>query len=475
VKVVVVGGGFAGLAAATRLTDEGQEVTLLEKRPVLGGRACSFVDETTGDVIDNGQHLFLGCYRHTRRFLERIGAAEKLRFRDDLQLTWLDGGKVKRMVSSSLPAPFHALAGLARAGALSVGERLLALRVAAALKAPSPLAPAAGERDTVDGWLARLSQSESARRNFWHPIALAALNDDPRTASAQLFETVLRETYLGKPEDARLAVAPSGLSQLYCDDAARYLTKNGAKLRLSTAVSEILVESISGVLVVKGVALASGERIDAEAVVVALPPPSLLELVPQSLRSGETYFDGIARLRSSPIVSIHLWLDRRVTDEPLFALAGSPIHWAFHRNQLGEVRDPSRSYLSLVTSAARDLIDRAPADLVALAVSELKRALPSTNGARLIHSRVIKERDATIAHPAGGERDRPLARTPARGLFLAGDWIRTGLPATIESAVRSADEVADMVLAFEPPPPPPPPKGFVPLGNLKKRPLPTAS
>ncbi|MSP62443.1 MAG: FAD-dependent oxidoreductase [Myxococcales bacterium] len=468
-KAIVIGGGFAGLAAATRLAEEGHAVTLLERRPILGGRAYSIVDETTGDVIDNGQHLFLGCYRATRAFLARIGTSDKLALRDDLTLTYLEGGRLKRVTPSTLPAPFGLLAGLARFEALSFTERLLALRVAAALKAPSRLAPAATERETVTGWLARLSQSEGARRAFWNPIAIAALNDDPQIASARMFEAVLKEAFLGTAEDARFGVPRVGLSELYCDGAARFLAAREAVVRLAAPVAEVRVRSVSGTRSVEGVILRDGQRLDAEVVIAAVPPRAVLELIPEAARKDEHYFDGLAHLGTSPIVSIHLWFDRLVTDEPLFGLLDSPIHWVFNRNQLGAVKDPSRSHLSLVISAARALCDRPPEELIERGLRELQKALPTVAAARLVHARVIKEREATIAHKAGADHLRPKPRTPIDGLFLAGDYVRTGLPATIESAVRSADTAVRMAVEYEPPPPPPPPKGFIPIGNLTRK------
>jgi uncharacterized protein with NAD-binding domain and iron-sulfur cluster len=167
---------------------------------------------------------------------------------------------------------------------------------------------------------------------------------------------------------------------------------------------------------------------------------------------------------------LHLWLDRLVTDEEIIGCVGSPLHWIFNRNRLVRVRDPERSHLSLVVSAAHALVDRPADELTALLVAELGRLLPAAAAARVVHARLIKERDATIAHTAGTEGLRPRCQSPIGGLFAAGDYVRTGLPATIESAVRAADEAARLALAFELPraAPAAPTGAFVPLGRLRR-------
>ena len=470
-KCIVVGGGFAGLAAATRLAEGGGDVTLIEKLPRLGGRARSIVDESTGDIIDNGPRLVFGGCPSTRAFQARIGARETLDFSADVRLAWCNRGRLVRFDRSSLDrlsTTFGVLAGLTRFQGFTLTERALALRVPAALKLGDRLAAPAGDRETVDEWLARLSQSAGARRAFWHPIAVAALNDDPRTASAKLFESALRESIFGDRKEVQPGVAKAGLSDLDCASAERFLVERGAKVRLSTAVIELILAGPDGERHIGGVRLEGGERIDADTVIAALPPRPLLDLLPASLH-GERGFAGIKRLGRSPIVSIHFWFDRLVTEEPLFGLLDSPIHWVFNRNRLGAVRDASRSALSLVIPAARALVGRASEDLIALGLAELTRALPAVGKAKLVHARVLADPDATIAHPAGDELDRPRCRTAVGGLFLAGDYVRTGLPATVESAVRSGDDAALLALIYEPPAPPPAPPGFVPIARLTRR------
>jgi hydroxysqualene dehydroxylase len=476
--IVVVGGGFAGLAAATRLVEEGCRVTLLEKRGQLGGRAYSVVDEATGDVVDNGQHLFMGCYRATRAFLARIGTADKLKLQERLHVAFVDAesGRASRLSSPRLPGPLALVAGLFGFSSLPWRDKVAMLKVAAAIQLPSRLTPPATDWETVDGWLDRMGQSAAARRAFFHPLAIATLNDDPRTASAKMLEAVLREAFFvglapgpAAGDASRLGMARVGLSDLYVDDARAWLSARGATVRVQACVEHVVVERG----IARGVALKGGEIVRADAVIAACPPPALVSLVDAELREGETWWAGLEKLQASPIVSLHLWLDRLVTDEEIIGCVGSPLHWVFNRNKLVGVRDPSRSHLSLVVSAARGLVERPSDEIVQLLVGELGRVLPEVARARVVHARLIKEREATIAHAAGTEGLRPRCQSPIDGLFAAGDYVRTGLPATIESAVRAADDAADLALAWEAPRPAatvsvPSTNGFVPLSRLKR-------
>ena len=466
--VIVIGGGFAGLDAATRQGEAGARVTLLEKRGQLGGRAYSVVDDNTGDVIDNGQHLFMGCYRATRDFLARIGTADKLRFADTLRVAFVDParGTQSTLRSPNLPAPLSLFAGLIGFPSLPWRDKLAAVKIGAAIQFPEHVSSPASDWETVDGWLDRHGQSHAARRALWHPLALATLNDDPRQASAKLFEAVLREGFFGTRDDARLATARVGLSDLYVDDARAWLQARGAVVRLNAAVDKLVVAEGRA----RGVVVRGGETLEADCIVAALPPAPLGSLVDGELRAGETWFGGLERLQPSPIVSLHLWLDRLVTDEEMIGVVDSPLHWIFNRNRLTTVKDARASHLSLVVSAARALVDKPSDEIVQLLVGELKRALPAARDARVRQARVITEREATIAHPAGGEGYRPRCQSPIDGLFAAGDYVRTGLPATIESAVRAGDEAAALALAYEAPRASRPAAtgAFVPLSRLSR-------
>jgi phytoene dehydrogenase-like protein len=331
--VVVVGAGLAGLSAATRIAEAGRAVTVLERRCALAGEIdCSVV---------------LGSYRALGTFLRRIGASEHM-----------------------TAEPLDALGGLLGLRNLGIADRVRLAKVAAAIARPSALFPAASDQETVDSWLDRVGQSARARRGFWYPLVEAALADDPRTASARMLEAVLREGFFD-------AASPPGLWRVtlrpgWAELAAELLESRGG--RVVTAVRDVTLEIRGGVVR----AVSDGdERFVPTAVVAAVPPRDLLDLVPAEARAGEGYFDALPRL------------------------------------------------------------------------------LPP-----------VKSGVVAVRHPAGGEADRPTARSPIAGLFVAGAHARTGLPAHMESAARSGEEAAHLALEFQPLPERPGTTGIVPPRSL---------
>lgn len=426
--VIIIGGGFAGLSAATALAERGLRVTLLEARQRLGGRAYSFRDEATGDLVDNGQHLFMACYRETRRFLGRIGTERHLRFQPDLRVDFrTPDARRTALRCPRLPAPYHLLAGFASLSTVSVGDIFRLRHVMADLAVGDPRARAAL---TVSEWLRRNRQSEGIRSNFWTPLTVAALNESPGVASAGDLATVLRQGFMGSREDARLGLSVVGLSELYTAAARGYVEGRGGEVRLGAPVAAIDCRRDR----CEGVTLKDGTRLTADAVISAVPPTALLPLLPD--------VDWLRPLPTSPIVSINIWFDRPVMAEPFAGLLGTECQWAFNRSMI--LNSPSRGYVALVISAARDHIRRSQQDLVRLAVTDLRRLFPEARSACVTRAFAVKEREATLS-PAVGIL-RPGQKSPARNLFLAGDWTDTGLPATIESAVVSGHRCAELIL-----------------------------
>lgn len=474
--VIVIGGGFAGLAAATQLAEEQHQVTLLERRAHLGGRA--FPAETEPAAGDSATlrepppRLFFGYFRAARHFLERIGTAGKLHFPPRLELVFVDRRtrrpRERTLRSlSSLPSPLDRVGALAGFGGLSIIERGLALRVVAALTAPSRLAPSPEEGQTVESWLRALSQSERACEGLWYPLALLVLQDDPRRASATSFAAALRSMFLGPSDSACLALPATDAQQLYVDDARRFLETHGGTLRTGTVVRGLQVRERRERLILEGVELETGEILKADAVIAAIPPAALVGLIPANVSGRESYFQALGRLQGAPSLTAHLRLDRPLEDVRAAAVfAGSPFHWLAQRHD-GTGRG---SEVWLQAYGAWALSDREDAALVRLATDELRAAFPEAQAARVLAARVLRERDALIAQPAGSENLRPKARTPVEGLFVAGDYARTGLPVNLESAARSAGEAAALALEYEPLPPPAPPEGFIPANRLVRRP-----
>ena len=434
-RVVIIGGGFAGLAAGVRLSDRGYEVLLLERRNHLGGRAYSFIDAKTGDVVDNGQHLFMGCYHHTIAFLEKIGRLDRLKFQDRPRVDFLDADGYTSFDCPPLPAPLNVLAGLFRMKGISVRDKLRTFNLGRAIKGNGRFSPGAL---TVDQWLDELGQSERIKKRFWQPMVVATLNQSPDIASARMLKVVLQEAFGGDSKSARIGISRVGLSDLYTDGACDFIKSRGGDVQTGSQVRRLLIER--GVIV--AVELKDGRRVEGDYFISAVPPEALLAVLPDELRNKE--FARLEALGSSPIVSINLWFDRPIIDREFVGLLGTRSQWIFNKDL---ILSPGKqqNQVAVIISAARDFVDWTRNDLVEMAISELHELLPASRAASLLHSVIVKEREATLSHTVESDSLRPGPRTLISNLILAGDWTDTGLPATIESAVMSGDVAADII------------------------------
>ncbi len=434
--MVIIGGGFSGLAAGVALSGRGHELLLLERRDHLGGRAYSFKDPTTGDVVDNGQHLFMGCYYRTLAFLEKIGGRDKLRFQDSPRVDFLDHENgLTTFECPPLPAPMHVMAGLFKMRGLTLTDKLRALNVGREIRGGRKTQQT---HRTVAQWLDSLGQSNRIKQRFWYPLAIATLNESPEVASAEMMIRVLQEAFGGDRASANIGIARVGLSDLYTEGARGYIQSYGGQVRTGARVKKLIIEGGSAV----AAELSDGQKIEADYFISAVPQFSLLEMIPGDLRDRE--FSHVALLGSSPIVSINLWLDRPVIDREFAGLLGTRIQWLFNKDLIIPNGKQSNQIV-IIISAARNFVGWAKPALVEMALAELRELVPESRPARLLHSVIVKERDATLAHTVESDRLRPGPRTSIRNFVLAGDWTDTGLPATIESAVISGETAARII------------------------------
>lgn len=436
--VVVIGAGFAGLAAAVRLVESGRKVVVLEATGRGGGRSRSFAHDS-GYELDNGQHLMMGCYHETLAFLRTIGSDDAVAFQRNLALDMVKegGGRVK-LRCPALPAPLHLAAGLLGMRGLGVLHKAAAMRAGLLLRGE---VDRPDDNETCDAWLRRLGQTQGIRGAFWDPLVWAVLNDDPLVASAGMLMAVLERAFLGTRDASRLGVSRVPLSRLYVDGACAWLRARGAELRFGQLVRAIECDDAG----VSQVVLRGGERIACRDVVTAVPPGALLDLLPESALRHPVFQD-VGRLGSSPIINLWLVLDRPLfTDVEYLGLIGSPLHWLFDRTRIEGRDDGDRTLLSVTISGARGFVDDKPEVLLELFRAEARRYFPARS-VRIVDSQIVKEKRATISHAAGTYHRRPETRSPIRGLWLAGDWVRTGIPATIESACQSGHMAATMIL-----------------------------
>lgn len=439
--VAVVGGGFAGLAAAVRLARAGARVTLLERRPFLGGRAYSFTHPATGEVLDNGPHALMGAYTEALDFLAEIGAAGKLRVQPRLHVAMAHPALgLGAVAAPRVPGPLQAPLALLGYRLLSPADRVRlvvgALRLVRRERALGAL--------TVSEALAAAGQSRAACERFWEPLAIATLNEAPERAAAAPFAAVVRRAFLAGARAARFALPSVPLSALYTGDARRVVEEAGGAVLLGATAAAL--DCAEGR--VEAVCCRDGRRVEADAFVLAVPVGALLRLLPPALRDAPP-FRTLAAVATSPIVSVHLWLDRAVGwGSPFLGLLGGRAQWLFDCGPSAE----GGQRLASVTSGARAWDETPDEDIAAEVVAEARAVLPALATARVTRSLVVRERHATISLTPAAHAARPGVATPLRNLLLAGDWVQTGLPATIEGAVQTGREAARRALGVAIPP-----------------------
>jgi hydroxysqualene dehydroxylase len=441
--VIVIGGGLAGLSAAAALAGAGVRVGVFEARPSLGGRASAFTDPATGERIDNGQHLMLGCYHQTFEFLSRVDASGNVRLQADLEVTMIDEtGRASTLSCPSLPSPYHLLGGLVEWDGVPLRDRLSVVNLAGSLRRASRFVATgrgylpASDGETVENWLIRNGQSRRLREMLWEPLALAALNQSPQRAAAPPFVRVLGQMFGPDRRDSAIATPLTPLTDMYAEPARRFIESRGGRVQLSAAARAVVESGRATGIDVRG------ERIGAGRIVCSVPWFALQDVLPgePALASIIEAANGTA---ASPIVTVNLWLDRPVLDGSFVGLPGRTFQWVFDKRQ---VFGDSARHLSMVSSGAEAVVGQPNEVLSRLAVAELRGALSRAREANVERSLVVRERRATFSL-APGQPARPAARTPVEGLFLAGDWTDTRLPATIEGAVASGHAAARAILA----------------------------
>ena len=436
---IVVGAGFAGLSAAVDLTHRGLRVLVLEAKPHIGGRATSFLDPTSGEWVDNGQHVLFGCYSETFRFLTRLGVEGDVELQKSLSVDAVDvDGTLTRLECPHLPPPFHLFAGIFEWERLPFWERVAVLRMVPSLRrakrdvadegSPSHAVP----EETVRDWLVRNGQGPQIRRLLWEPLAFAALNQQPDHAAAWPFVRVLAALCGPKATDAAIAVPVRPLVELYAEPARRYITQQGGEVRVRTTAKVTLDDKrIVGVQ-------AGTELLTTRAVIAAVPWHAFRNLFPVYPQSFAPTIAAAETMEGSPIVTVNLWLSRDVLPGLFLGLPGRTMQWAFDKHA---AFGAAASHLSMVSSGADEVVRLTNKQIIEIAVKDLRGAVPEP-GWLVEHASVVRERHATFSL-APGQPQRPYTQTNIIGLFLAGDWIETGLPGTIESAVVSGHRAAE--------------------------------
>ena len=437
--IAVVGGGLAGLAAGCALAEAGYRVELFERRPYLGGRASSYELPATGEVVDNCQHVLLGCCTNLIDLYRRLGVENQIRWYDEITFI-LPGGKPSVLRPSALPAPMHTSLSFLGSSVLDLQDKFAISR---ALLALIPSLPPDSNED-FQSWLLRHGQTKQSIDRFWAPVLISALNDDLDQVSVRYAAMVFRHSFLKSAEAGRMGLPAVPLSDLY-GVAAAYIEARGGHVHLRASVDSIQTSADAVQISV------AGETTQADYAILATPFNGVEKLLPdtpamQLLREQAAHFGSV------PITGIHLWFDREVTPLEHAVLLERTIQWMFQKSKILNARRTTGemgSYLELVVSASKSIVDKPRQEIIDLAVRELSEFFPAVREAKLTKATVVKEVHATFSPKPGSDSYRPSHTTPSPRLFLAGDWTATGWPATMEGAVRSGYGAAETLAAAD--------------------------
>jgi zeta-carotene desaturase len=460
-SVIIIGGGLSGLSAAVELCARGHRTLVLEQHPHPGGRTYSFIDAATGDSIDNGQHLMMGCYHATRRYMRIIGTEYLTLLQPSLHIRFLHPSKSSlRLACPPLRAPLHLLGGLIRFKGVPLKNRLEMLKVAKQLFYTSLSKEQELDKLNVEEWLVKLGQSNLSRKFLWDVITTGALNNHPKNVSALMLFRVLRASFLGKRGNSSLLLPRAGLSDVLVNPAVEFIRRNGGEVLLTKEVLKVHFEDEK----IVSVSTQDGKKFRAHIFLGAIPWFGLDRLLSISGISSELVIKTPSReicdwdrFKPSPIISIQLWFDRIIMEEEFAALIDTRVQWVFNKSwefrrhlsrKAVKQQKEKGQHLSLVISGAQEFVEMSKEELLTIAMKDLRRVLPKAKDANIVHSIVIKEKRATFSPSPGLEAIRPLPKTSISNLFLAGDWTNTGLPATIEGAIMSGRKAAELICEF---------------------------
>jgi len=424
-KTVVIGSGFAGLTAASYLANNNHKIQLIESSPKSGGRAYSFKDKETGTVIDNGQHILMGCYKETLKFLKLIGADNNLIRQHSLTIKFVkENFEVCDLYAPRLFYPLNLVIAILNYNAVSFYEKILFLKVFGKLYFYSDIEL---KKLSVLEWLRKEGQTDNLIKSFWEILAIGALNADINKVSAKIFVDILKEIFFSGNNAASIILPKLGLTDTYCSNALRFIESRSGKISFSEEVigMEIKDDRVVGII--------TSNRVinDFDFIVSAVPLYSLKKILNNNDFLNELSLD------YSSILTVHLFLKKNRFENTFYGLIGSPVQWVFNKG----------THLTIVISNADAYLETSKEDVFEIVMAELKKYF-NLDKSEVDSFRIIKEKRATFI-PSNDILDkRPGSVTSYKNFFLAGDWVNTGLPATIEGAVKSGKLAAETVLSF---------------------------
>ncbi len=428
-EVSIIGGGIAGLSAAVFLADKGYKIRLFEASPKFGGRTYSFFDKTIEAEIDNGQHILASWYKNTFDYLRIIGSLDKLTFQKKLRVKFIDNEANEYLFECpNLPPPFHLLAGIIKYKALRYQDKKALIRLVNLLKKGKLRGL---ESMNTDRLFSESGQTERLIKNFWEPFIIAVFNAKPKDTSAKMFADVIKTGFLEKG-GSELVLPNDTLSNILISPAIEYLRGKGSEAFSNSRITKINFEDNR----ITSIITEDNKELKSDFYISAVPFFEFKDVL------GESIYNKVSKagnLKPSPIVNIHLRFEEDIDDvftERFAGLLGTNVQWVFKS---------AKDRLTLVISSAGEIAEMDKEVIVETALRELKMCIKGFENKKLRASRVIKEMRATFVPDQESLSSRPDNITIFENFFIAGDWTNTGLPATIEGAVKSSKYCSDLI------------------------------
>lgn len=437
---IVIGGGIAGISTAFHLIKKNKKVLLLESTNRLGGRCYSFQDKYSGEIIDNGQHIFAGAYSIFFEILKELGTFSLLTKQKQLEIVFNEYkiGKYQ-LRSNKYLGKAGIVWGLFKMENISFTSKIKLIKFFINVI----LSKNDFKDKSVADLLSENKQNTDIIERFWNPLVLAVMNSDPQNSSAEIFVNTLKKSFFGKANTSALYFANNSLGALISPFHA-WCQKSNSEVQFEQLVKNIIVDGYKAL----GVETASGDIYFADKIISALPFDKLLKILPQDLIKLE-FFKKISNLEYSPILSAYLWLDKPLFEYDFTALIGTKIQWIFNRNKIisnySSKLSKNVQSIAITISNAGELINMDKSELLNIFINELKLIFPDVKDFNILHSVIIKEKKATLKPSVQNEKFRPNNFTPFENLYICGAWTSTGLPSTIEGAALSGKTVAERI------------------------------
>lgn len=419
-KIVIIGGGLAGLSAAVNLLEKGHSVEIFEATKSLGGRAKSFFYSNQSQYVDNGQHLLMGCYDYTLEFVNKIGADDNFDFQKTLSVVFIDeNGKNHPLRAFTKLYPINLMVGVLNYSFLNLKEKFHLVKFVVTLFYTNPDKL---KNISVLDWLKKKKQNKNIIDGLWHLLAISALNTNLNVIPAKSFAVILKQMFLRNNKSSTIVIPKKSLSESIIFPAEKHIKKIGGIINTSERI--IGIENTDS----KQIKVKTSKKniITCDYIISAVTPNVLAKIINN---------DSLNEFEYSPIISVNIWLKENIFTEKFYGFINSDVHWLFNHGK----------FISLVISGADKFVDMSNEEILLLCNKEIKKYFPAYSESTILDSKIVKEKKATINPNFRIEELREKTNIDYNNLYICGDWTNTGLPATIESAVKSGKMIADIL------------------------------